>query len=76
MTAIVCGLPAAFLQSEELVPQIDESHGVALAAQLEFEETPVERQRLFDVADFQCYVVESNGARPYVFGHQLLLYKP
>jgi hypothetical protein len=69
MTAIVRGLPSALLQSDELVPKIDERHGVALAAQLEFEETPVERQRLFDVPDFQCYVVEPNSTRPYVFGH-------
>jgi hypothetical protein len=76
MTAIVRGLPSALLQSDELVPQIDERHGVALAAQLEFEETSVERQCLFDVPDFQCYVVEPDDARPYVFGHWILLYEP
>jgi hypothetical protein len=29
-------------------------------------ETAVERQHFFDVPDFQCYVVEGNGARPCV----------
>jgi hypothetical protein len=43
MTAVVGSLPSALLQSDELVPQINERHSGTLAAQLESEETPVER---------------------------------
>src|SRR5215469_11248 len=73
MTAIVGGLSSPLLQGDELVPQIDERHGVALAAQFECEETPVKRQRLFDVTDLQRYVVESNESRPCVISHGILL---
>jgi hypothetical protein len=43
MTAIVGRLPSPRLQSDELIPQINERHSVALAAQLESKKTPVER---------------------------------
>ena len=62
MAAVVRRLPAALLQGDELVAQIDEGHGVGLAAQVEGEETAVERQRLFDVPDLQCDMVEADGA--------------
>src|SRR5262249_50569673 len=73
MTAIVCGLASPLLQGDELVPQIDECHGIALATQFECEETPIKRQGLFDVTDLQCYVVESNEPRSCVFSHGILL---
>src|ERR1700757_4692617 len=48
VSAIVGGLPAALLQGNKLIAQVDEGHGVTLAAQFEFEETAIERQRLVD----------------------------
>src|SRR5262249_44937559 len=42
MTAVVGGLGAAFLQREELIAQVDEGRGLALAAQFELEQTTVE----------------------------------
>src|SRR5215831_8292682 len=43
VAAIVRGLHASLLEGEELIAQIDKGHGFALAAELEIEETPVER---------------------------------
>src|SRR5947209_3425853 len=39
MAAVVRGLLAPLLQRDELIPQIDKGHGIALAAQLERKET-------------------------------------
>ncbi len=63
MTAVVGGLLAALLQRDELVAQIDEGRGLALAAQREIEQAAVERQGLFDVADLQSDVIETDGTR-------------
>src|SRR5215469_333766 len=46
MTAIVRGLASPLLHGDESVPQIDERHRVALAAQFACEATPVEREHL------------------------------
>src|SRR5207237_3438933 len=51
MAAIVGSLLAPLLKGDELVAEIYEGHGVALAAQLELEEPAVEGQRLLDVAN-------------------------
>src|SRR5215469_17867834 len=69
MTAVVGGLGAALLQREELIAQIDERRGLALAAQFEVEQAAVERQRLLDVADLESDVVETDGARFPCFRH-------
>jgi hypothetical protein len=45
----------------------------ALAAQLKVEDAAVERQRFLDVADFQHYVVEADGARLCGANHSTLL---
>jgi hypothetical protein len=58
MPTVVGGLPAAFLQRQELIAKIDERHVVALAAQFEREQPAVERQRLIDVADLEGDVIE------------------
>jgi hypothetical protein len=39
---------------------------------LKFEQSPVESQGLFDVTDFERYVVETNGARFSCFSHGTL----
>jgi hypothetical protein len=62
MTAIVGRLFATLLERDELVAQIDEGHGVALAAQLEGKESTVERQRLFNVGNLKRDVVETHQA--------------
>src|SRR5262245_64925444 len=51
MPSIIGGLPPTLLQREELVAKIDERRFLALAAQPELEQSPIECQRLFDVAD-------------------------
>ena len=63
MPAVIRRLPPALLQREELIAKIDEGGVFALAAQLELEQAAVERQRLFDVADLERDVVETDGAR-------------
>src|SRR5262249_50281493 len=63
MTAVVGGLGAAFLQREELIAQIDERRGLALAAQFEVEQASIECQRLLDIADLEGDMVETDGAR-------------
>ena len=63
MTAIVGWLFATLLERDELVAQIDEGHGVALAAQLEGKEAAVERERLFNVGNLERDVVETHQAR-------------
>src|SRR5262249_47027798 len=63
MTAVVGGLGAALLQREELITQIDERRGLALAAQFEVEQASVECQRLLDIADLEGDMVETDGAR-------------
>src|SRR5581483_1203684 len=73
MPAVICGLPAALLQREELVAKIDEGHVLALAAQLELEQPAIECQRLFDAADFERDVIETDRARFSCFGHGALL---
>src|SRR5262249_29430410 len=69
MAAIVGRLLAAFLEGDELVAQVDEGHGLALAAQLELEQPAVEGQRLLDVADLERHVVEADNARLFRFRH-------
>ena len=63
MTSLVSRLSSAFLQCQELVAQIDEGRIAALATKFEVEQSTVERQSLFDITDFERYVVETNGAR-------------
>ncbi len=72
MATLISWLSPAFLQCEELVAQIDESRVVALAPKLEFEQSTVESQSLFDVTDFDRYVVETNRARFSCFRHGTL----
>src|SRR6266542_4728432 len=69
MTAVVGRLGAALLQRKELVAQIDERRGLALAAQLELEQAAVEGQRLLDIADLERDMVETDGARLPCFRH-------
>src|SRR5262252_3743524 len=69
MTAAVGRLRAALLQREELVAQVDERRGLALAAQLELEQTAIKGQRLVDIADLQRDMVETHGARFACFWH-------
>ena len=62
MAAVVGGLGAAFLEREELIAQIDEGRGVALAPKLEVEQSTVEGQSLFDIADLERDMIETDGA--------------
>jgi hypothetical protein len=62
----------ALLQCEELVAQIDECRSAALAPKFEIEQSTVESQSLFDITDFERYVVETNGARFSCFNHGAL----
>jgi len=43
VATVVCGLRAALLKGNKLIAQVDEGHGVTLAAQFEPEETAIER---------------------------------
>ena len=69
MAAVVGRLRAALLQGEELIAQIDEGRGLALAAQLEIEQAAVEGERLLDIADLESDMVETDGARFPCFRH-------
>jgi hypothetical protein len=57
MTSLVSGLSSALLQCEELVAQIDEGRSATLAAKLEFKQLTIERQCVFDITNFERYVV-------------------
>jgi hypothetical protein len=72
MAALVSGLSTALLQCEELVAQIDEGQIAALTSKFEIEQTTVERQSLFDIANLECYVIETDGTRFSCFGHGAL----
>jgi len=63
MAAFVSRLSTALLQCKELVAQIDEGRTAALAPKLEVEQSTVESQSLFDITNFERYVVETNGVR-------------
>ena len=69
MTAVITGLLAALLQGEELIAEIDEGRVLALAAQLELEQAPVEGQRLLDVAHLERDVVHADRAGFAGLGH-------
>jgi hypothetical protein len=69
MTSVVSRLRTAFLEREKLVSQVDEGHGIALAAKLEVEHSPVESKRLLNVADFDGDVIETDHARFLCFRH-------
>jgi hypothetical protein len=57
------------LKREELVAQIDEGRCAALAAKFELEQSTVESQSLFNVADLERYVVETDCASFSCFSH-------
>src|SRR5215472_6206627 len=63
MTTVVGGLGAPLLQRKELIAQVDEGRGLALAAQFEVKQAAVECQRLLDIADLEGDVVETDGVR-------------
>src|ERR1700686_4704167 len=63
MAAVISGLRPALLEREELVAQIDEGRGAALAPKLKIKQSTVEAQSLFDVTDLEGYMIETNGAR-------------
>src|SRR5437660_1669310 len=67
---------SALLQREELVAQVDDRRGLALAAQLELEQTAVEGQRLLDIADLERDMVETDGACFACFRHGSLRQSP
>src|SRR5262249_6146673 len=69
MAAVVGRLLTALLQRQELVAQIDEGRGLALAAQLEIEQAAGEGERLLDIADLESDMVETDGARLPCFRH-------
>jgi len=73
MPAVISGLFASRLQRDELVAKIDEGHRLALAAQLKIEDAAIECQRFLDIADFQRYMVETDGARLCGANHLSLL---
>jgi hypothetical protein len=47
---------------DKLVAQIDEGRS-PVAPKFEIEQSTIERQSLFDIADLECYMVETNDAR-------------
>jgi hypothetical protein len=67
-------LSTALLQGKELIAQVDEGRGVALAPKFEIEQSTVEGQSLLDITDFERYVVETNGARFTCVDHGALLW--
>ncbi len=74
MAALVSGLSTALLQGEKLIAQIDEGRSSALAPKFESEQSTVEGQSLFNIADFERDVVEANGACFSCFNHGVLLW--
>jgi hypothetical protein len=60
------------LEREELVAQISEGRCAALAAKFEREQSTVESQSLFDITDFERYVVETDRASFSCFSHGVI----
>src|SRR5690349_3508279 len=61
MTSIVGGLGTALLKCEELVPQINERHGVVFAAKIKFKQATVKGQSCVDVTDLDSNVIETDS---------------
>src|SRR5208337_3984470 len=59
MPLVVCWLRASFHERDELVAHVDEGDAFPSPAQLEFEDPPVEGERLVDVSDLERYVVDA-----------------
>jgi hypothetical protein len=74
MAAPVSGLGTSLLERQELVAQIDEGRGGALAPKFELQQSTVENQSLLYITDLERYVVETNGARFSCFSHGALLW--
>src|SRR4051794_24093950 len=60
MTAIICWLPAALLQRQELIAEIDKGRVFVLAAEREVEQPSIKRQRFVDLADLKRQVVKAD----------------
>ena len=73
MPAVIGGLFASRLQGDELVAKINESHRLALSAQLKVKDAALECQRFLDIADFHRHVVEADRARLCGTNHSTLL---
>src|SRR5712671_1432886 len=63
MATVVSGLGTALLQREELVAKVDESRSAALAPKFEIEQSTIESQGFFDIANLESDVIETNGSR-------------
>ena len=70
MTAIVRGLPSSRLERQELIAQVDEGRTLAPTSQLEVEQAAVERERLVDVSDLECDMVQTHRAGLVSSGHR------
>src|SRR4029434_5106152 len=57
MAGLVSGLGTALLQRKELVAQIDEGRGTALAPKFELQQSTIESQSLLYITDLERYVV-------------------
>jgi hypothetical protein len=52
---------AALHERKELITDVDEDSAVRATSQRELEEPSVERERLLDVADLECHVVDTTA---------------
>jgi hypothetical protein len=60
---VVGRLPASLRKREELVAHVDEGRPASAASQLELEDPAVEVERLLDVPDLECDVVDPDQSR-------------
>jgi hypothetical protein len=72
MATVIWWLPAALLERQELVAQINERRVLVFPAKLELEDPRVERQRFLHVAHLQRNVIETHGACFFGFRHETL----
>src|SRR6185312_9612206 len=58
---------------DELIAHVDEGVALTLAAQREVEDPAIPGQRLVDIADLDCDMVDADQPRLLCFGHALAL---
>ncbi len=61
MAAGVAGVRSSLEQSDELIAETDEGVGLTTAEQIEVKQLAVEFERLVDIADFERYMIDTDG---------------
>ena len=76
MAVVVGGLPSPLREVDELVAEVDEGGAIAPAHQIEFDEAPVEGERLVDIPYLEPQVVDADRPCLYaLIAHSMLTFR-